>query len=919
MRGPAAVSVVLVLAVLPSVAADDDVRVTTTWEPTALRVSDGHPVALQALGSEAALPSGVRNGRVALLRLGGRSFRLLVESVEDAPRLWYDRNLNQRLDDDPAVRLETGFRTKIALEVKHADEPDDAITVHVGVWLQREDDVATLLVRPDAHRRGQAVLGGRLRRFALWDGNADLSFDDPTHDLLFVDLDGDGRLDTASAFEQVRVGEVFPAGGVGYTATVAGGSGRVVTFRPTADAPAPRRRPWPSTRTPEAGITLRPSNNGFELLAKRFREQKSLRLAKRKLAVYQLGSEGSNQAFDLLMKAAKTDRDKNMRPVAFAALGNRAFLDYGGDRVVAFTKRAPPALQREAPRVLYRMGHPGRARACIELLSAKDPEVVGNAARHLAYEDTQVARAAIFNTVRTHPVEPARAAAYEFGARSLEGGPTAELMRFVFEEEDDRVQLLALRDLHATGEPEATKLALSLTKRRPVERDVAETVIPILGRDASRKSVAALLEMADAYARPETLRTLLEAELRWARSPRITDAIIDALDADSPHIRMMAADLLARGDDRRATSALVARVAKEHDDAVKRVLLRALGDQRDPASIDTLVEFARRRNGPMRSIALSALARIGFDNERVRGFFVGLLDAPQWPDRLLAIAAAGESGDPSLCASMLPCLGHSQWQVRLALLRALRKLRCRDAIEPLIERLANEESGRVRHALAVTLYVITGVHLYDDVETWRRWWRENAATFRVPKEPPAKIPAASDTNPEFYGIPLVSNRIAFVIDQSGSMSATSGTAAASRLDIAKSEVLRSIAQLDRKAKINVVLFNNGVRAWRDGLVFLSPSRRANLEKWLARRSPNGGTNLYDGLERALLLKEVDTVYLLSDGEPGVGRFIEASDILREVRRLNLTRGIAIHCVSIGRASPLLRELAAAFDGHYVRR
>ncbi len=43
------------------------------------------------------------------------------------------------------------------------------------------------------------------------------------------------------------------------------------------------------------------------------------------------------------------------------------------------------------------------------------------------------------------------------------------------------------------------------------------------------------------------------------------------------------------------------------------------------------------------------------------------------------------------------------------------------------------------------------------------------------------------------------------------------------------------------------------------------------------------------------------------------------DILRAVRRENQTRRVAIHCVSIGMESELLRLLAAANGGRYVRR
>ena len=73
------------------------------------------------------------------------------------------------------------------------------------------------------------------------------------------------------------------------------------------------------------------------------------------------------------------------------------------------------------------------------------------------------------------------------------------------------------------------------------------------------------------------------------------------------------------------------------------------------------------------------------------------------------------------------------------------------------------------------------------------------------------------------------------------------------------------------------------------------------------------------MELALADKRVDTIFLLSDGVPGSGKYTTTADILREVGRRNQTRRIAIHCVSIGTDSDLLKKLAAANGGKYVRR
>ncbi len=110
-----------------------------------------------------------------------------------------------------------------------------------------------------------------------------------------------------------------------------------------------------------------------------------------------------------------------------------------------------------------------------------------------------------------------------------------------------------------------------------------------------------------------------------------------------------------------------------------------------------------------------------------------------------------------------------------------------------------------------------------------------------------------------------------------------------------------------------------IRVWRKKLTPLTKANRAALTKHMRKQNPMGGTNLYDGLELALADKNVDTIFLLSDGSPSGGRYTSTRDILREAGRRNQTRRVAIHCVSVGTDSDLLRKLAAANGGKYVRR
>jgi Mg-chelatase subunit ChlD len=225
----------------------------------------------------------------------------------------------------------------------------------------------------------------------------------------------------------------------------------------------------------------------------------------------------------------------------------------------------------------------------------------------------------------------------------------------------------------------------------------------------------------------------------------------------------------------------------------------------------------------------------------------------------------------------------------------------------------------VRAAIAHTLFVTTGMNLYDFAETWARWWVEHGGSFEVPTEIPKRRKVdAGGTVASFYGLPLDSGRVAFVIDRSGSMSALDQSDR-SRLETAVSETLGAVGRLEARDRVNVILFDNLVRAWQKRLVPLTPSNRAQLEAHLRRQEPTGATNLFDALEAALTDQQVDTVFLLSDGAPSAGKFTVPADVLRAVGRLNQARRIAIHCVSVGRDSDLLKKLAAANGGKYVRR
>ncbi len=138
------------------------------------------------------------------------------------------------------------------------------------------------------------------------------------------------------------------------------------------------------------------------------------------------------------------------------------------------------------------------------------------------------------------------------------------------------------------------------------------------------------------------------------------------------------------------------------------------------------------------------------------------------------------------------------------------------------------------------------------------------------------------------------------------------------MDVAKRELRSAIEALDAVAFFNIITFSSGVNGWLDGVVNASEKTREEAFSFLERLGAGGGTNLYDAIEAAFEDPHVDTIVVLSDGEPTVGRVIQPAQIRGDVAEWNEHRGIKIHCVSVGGSLRVLEWLAEDHGGSYVK-
>jgi hypothetical protein len=290
------------------------------------------------------------------------------------------------------------------------------------------------------------------------------------------------------------------------------------------------------------------------------------------------------------------------------------------------------------------------------------------------------------------------------------------------------------------------------------------------------------------------------------------------------------------------------------------------------------------------------------------------------------LAAMNREKDPAVLATVLQgvrsdyataFLEHPHWQVRLAALGALRDEPV--AAERLVGAVASPDA-RFRSEAVSALSRLTGVVLPADGAVWRDWWDANAEAFRAGRFRRGEWrPPSGPGRTTFYGIPVRSTRIAFVIDKSGSMRD------AGRFETAKAEMRALLAALPDGALVNAVFFAGRPNAWVKGTRPLDEQARRDLERWVDDQDFAAYTDLYRALEAALALvgsaetgrlreDGPDTIVVLSDGQATAGRLQDDELIARVVaRRARYLRPV-IHTVSVASDAKSLRRLAELTGG-----
>jgi hypothetical protein len=140
------------------------------------------------------------------------------------------------------------------------------------------------------------------------------------------------------------------------------------------------------------------------------------------------------------------------------------------------------------------------------------------------------------------------------------------------------------------------------------------------------------------------------------------------------------------------------------------------------------------------------------------------------------------------------------------------------------------------------------------------------------------------------------------------------TRAPTKIEVARAELVAALQQLPPGTRLNVIYFNNTVRAYGPGIASLDEDVRADLLGFVAQMGANGATALAPAMRTALLMNP-RRIVLLSDGLGNVGG--NAAAILRDARAA-IRGGVRIDTIGLGRGqdAALLHSLASESGGLY---
>ncbi len=261
---------------------------------------------------------------------------------------------------------------------------------------------------------------------------------------------------------------------------------------------------------------------------------------------------------------------------------------------------------------------------------------------------------------------------------------------------------------------------------------------------------------------------------------------------------------------------------------------------------------------------------------------------------------------------------------RFNLVRSLALMQHPDAVDFLTQ-LRESLDGQLRFQLDKLLSDVTVSHFHGDQDRYEKWLATESGEepkresfFANADVEPDSLNRVRLGRPQYYGIDIHAKRLMFIIDHSGSMKQYWGNY--TRLDRAKTELIRAINELPDNAEFAIVFYHTNVKHWRNELCSATEENKLEAIQFVRRLGYGNQTNTYGALRRSLDFDDdLEAVFLLTDGRPTTGDIVAPVSIVNDILHRNRFRHLNFNTIGIGVKGPtetFLKKLAADSNGEF---
>jgi hypothetical protein len=283
------------------------------------------------------------------------------------------------------------------------------------------------------------------------------------------------------------------------------------------------------------------------------------------------------------------------------------------------------------------------------------------------------------------------------------------------------------------------------------------------------------------------------------------------------------------------------------------------------------------------------------------------------------------------------------------------------AVDCFIEGLArhekSEQSAVVAADIRLALNALTGEEL-ETAADWKKWWEPRRGTFK-PEDAKRNADRPRRTvvrqRSFFFSHEIVSKRVLFILDMSGSMTkkdlpvekdddgkgkeivkgrsvvrekqkektveekekekkdlerkAQNLPIERQRLHRVQVELKRTIDSLTPDTRFTVMAFNQEIKLLAEAPQYATVAFKQKAKDFVDAFKPNGETWTDTAMDKAFGLKDqIDTIYLLSDGQPQrKGKFLDRQAIRESVKERNRFLKIKLYTVGFAQCGSAVRE------------